>query len=84
MVQIQLILASATLLVLLVFSGFFSGSETAFFSLNHIEKEKLRRKSKGKLRNFVSEILASPDRLLVTVVTGNMASSTPWETKTLW
>lgn len=60
------------LAVLLAFSAFFSGSETAFFSLNHLEKEKLLKNSRGPNRKFISRILSSPAEILITILTGNM------------
>ncbi len=63
-------------LILLVFllssSAFFSGSETAFFSLNHLEKEKLLRGAKGVRKGFIAHILSSPAEILITILTGNM------------
>ena len=60
------------LAVLLAFSAFFSGSETAFFSLNHLEKEKLLTNARGARRKFISRILSSPGDILITILTGNM------------
>jgi len=63
------ILVISTLLFL---SAFFSGSETAFFSLNPLEKEKLKRKYGAHLGAFISRILVYPEEVLVTILTGNM------------
>ncbi len=60
------------LAVLLVLSAFFSGSETAFFSLNHLEKEKLLSRTKGSRKKFISGILSKPAEILITILTGNM------------
>ena len=60
------------LAALLAASGFFSGSETAFFALNHIEKQKLSHATAGKTRGFVRSVLASPSQILITILTGNM------------
>jgi putative hemolysin len=60
------------LALLLAFSAFFSGSETAFFSLNHLEKEKLLSGTRGARRSFISRILSSPAEILITILTGNM------------
>ena len=60
------------LAVLLAFSAFFSGSETAFFSLNHLEKEKLLTNAGGTRKKFISRILSSPADILITILTGNM------------
>ncbi|MBN1698679.1 MAG: HlyC/CorC family transporter [Spirochaetales bacterium] len=66
-------LVSLILLVLfMILSSFFSGTETAFFSLNSLEREKLRG-IKGKWNKSVIELFfSSPDRILVTILTGNM------------
>ena len=58
--------------VLLVLSAFFSGSETAFFSLNHIEREQLLQGTRGARKKFLSGILHSPAEILITILTGNM------------
>lgn len=60
------------LVVLLCFSALFSGAETAFFSLNHLERDKLVRTARPRIRSFLERILLSPGDLLVTVLTGNM------------
>ena len=62
----------ALLAVLLLLSAFFSGSETAFFSLNSLEKDSLRRRSSGRKGRFVHLLFSQPDEILVTVLTGNM------------
>lgn len=62
----------ALLAVLLLLSAFFSGSETAFFSLNSLEKDSLRRRSSGRKGRFVQILFSRPDEILVTVLTGNM------------
>ncbi len=62
----------ALLAVLLLLSAFFSGSETAFFSLNSLEKNSLRRRSSGGKGRFVQILFSRPDEILVTVLTGNM------------
>jgi len=62
----------AILAVLLLLSAFFSGSETAFFSLNSLEKDSLRRRSSGRKGRFVHILFSQPDEILVTVLTGNM------------
>ena len=59
------------LAILLVFSAFFSGSETALFSLSRLTVEKLKhtRPERGLV---ISRLLSKPRRLLVSVVVGNM------------
>ena len=70
--DLQLILYGVSLLYLLLLSAFFSGSETAFFSLNLLERDKLRRQLSGKRGEFVAAILRSPENILITILTGNM------------
>ncbi len=57
-------------IVLLFFSAFFSGSETAFFSLTPSQIEKLRN-SAVKNENRVGRLMAWPRQLLITIVVGN-------------
>ncbi|MFP4384952.1 MAG: hemolysin family protein [Spirochaetia bacterium] len=60
------------LVILLTFSAFFSGTETAFFSLNGLERESLRKNSKGKKQGFIQLLFTNPDQVLITILTGNM------------
>jgi len=56
--------------ILLLFSAFFSGTETAFFSLNRTSLEAVgKRGRRGKL---VSTLLEQPRSLLVTILLGNL------------
>ena len=63
------------LLVLFVFSGFFSGSETALFSLSRIEKRRLEERH-PRLARWTLNHLARPRRTLITLLTGNMIVNT--------
>ena len=56
---------------LVVCFGFFSGSETALFSLSQI---KLRRFQKSRQRGerIVASLLGRPRRLLITILIGNL------------
>ncbi len=65
---IQLII----LIVLLFLSAFFSGSETAIFSLSPLEKDKLKRKKGPGVRRFLELLSGRPDDILITVLIGNM------------
>ena len=58
------------LVLLLFFSGFFSGSETALFSLSRVQVEKItqRRPRKGKR---IADLLERPRRLIITILLGN-------------
>lgn len=56
-------------LILLILSAFFSGSETAFFSLSRADVDSIRKKSGG--RGTLTKLLEKPKRLLITILTGN-------------
>lgn len=60
------------ILILLFLSGFFSSAEAALFSLTdlHLHKMKLDR---YPFLNFVDQLLETPRRLLITIVTSNEA-----------
>lgn len=61
----------ASLPVLLLLSGFFSGSETALFSMTQTEQMHLRRQ--GTLAGrAVASLLADQRMLLITILLGNM------------
>ncbi len=57
--------------LLLLCSFFFSGSETALFSLSSFKVKKLRRE-KGRRGTLVANLLANPRRLLISILIGNM------------
>lgn len=61
---------ASILLVLLIFSGFFSGSETALFSLSQIQRERIKRKSNNK-GLLINKLLSRPRKLIVTILIGN-------------
>lgn len=60
------------LVVLLCCSGFFSGSETAFF---HLSRKTARQFSQSKVRleQLISKVLLDPNRFLTALLFGNMA-----------
>ncbi|MGC9362955.1 MAG: hemolysin family protein [Fidelibacterota bacterium] len=60
----------ALLVVLLFLSGFFSGSETALFSLTKVQIEKLGLTHEKKGRN-IKILLERPRRLIITILLGN-------------
>ncbi len=68
--MIVLYIEIALLLILLFLSGFFSGSETALFSLSRVQVEKivLSREKKGK---YVEKLLERPRRLIISILLGN-------------
>jgi CBS domain containing-hemolysin-like protein len=63
------------LAVLLTFSAFFSASETALFSLNRAQVQRLREAG-GRIDRAIADLLATPRRLLVTLLVGNMLVNT--------
>lgn len=58
------------LLILLILSAFFSSSETAFFSLNSLDIQKIRLKHKHSAE-LIEAQLGAPTRLLSTILIGN-------------
>ncbi|OGW89732.1 MAG: hypothetical protein A3A73_04575 [Omnitrophica bacterium RIFCSPLOWO2_01_FULL_50_24] len=63
------------LVVLLALSAFFSGSETALFSLSKIEKRRLMNHHPFAWKT-ISSLLERPRRTLVTILIGNMIVNT--------
>jgi len=59
------------MMLLLICSAFFSGSETAFFNLSKRQINHLK-KSKHRLHKLVSHLVTNPRRLLGTILLGNM------------
>ncbi len=57
-------------LILLAFSAFFSGSETAFFSINKLLSQKLYNDKNASARRVLA-LLKHPRRLLITILIGN-------------
>ncbi|MFP4548255.1 MAG: hemolysin family protein [Fidelibacterota bacterium] len=58
------------LLILLVMSGFFSGSETALFSLSEYQKKILIRQNLKK-GTLITNLLERPRKLIITILLGN-------------
>jgi len=56
--------------ILLCFSAFFSGSETALFSLGSVKLFKLKE-SKHPKASLISKLLENPRRLLISILVGN-------------
>lgn len=56
--------------VLMVFSAFFSSSETSLFSLNQVQLEQMRRDGNPRVK-LIQEMLSQPRRLIVTILIGN-------------
>ncbi len=68
--EVDIIVSILTIAGLLIVSGFFSGSEVAYFSLN---QQKLKRPShkRTKADDRILTLLERPRKLLVTILVGN-------------
>ena len=66
-----LLLQFVSLVLLFVFSAFFSSSETAFFALNPIHIHRLR-KSRPKSADALEVLVSNPSALLSTLLIGNV------------
>ncbi len=64
-------LSVSLLLILLILSAFFSGSETALFSLTGFQKKKILSDN-PTVSKTISILLSSPTRTLATILVGNM------------
>jgi len=69
-VEIDWIYQVILILVLLLFSAFFSGSEVAFFSIRQKNIDENFKSSKLIYR-YASNLIAFPRRLLITILVGN-------------
>jgi CBS domain containing-hemolysin-like protein len=58
--------------ILLLLSAFFSGSETAIFSLDRLERNSLLNTRKKGMRRILQKLIGQQDKLLITILTGNM------------
>jgi len=68
--EVPLSILFGILALLIVFSGFFSSSETGMMSLNRYRLRHLT-KNKHKAATRASKLLEKPDRLIGTILTGN-------------
>ncbi|MBN2012534.1 HlyC/CorC family transporter [candidate division KSB1 bacterium] len=66
----HLMMQITSFVVLLVLSAFFSGSETAFFSLTKVNRNRLKDEN-SKSADRVLKLLNQPRKLLITILTGN-------------
>jgi putative hemolysin len=69
-VEIAIFFKICTIIFLLIFSGFFSGSEAALFSLSLIQRERLK-KTRRKQANIIEKLLSQPQKLITTILIGN-------------
>jgi len=60
-----------SIVILLAFSAFFSGTETTLFSLSHIKVRKFGQEKRRRAR-LVAHLLSNPRRLLMTILIGDM------------
>ncbi len=65
-----MIIESVILAVLLILSAFFSGSETAFFSLTRLELKNLADENDA-LSQRITSMREKPERLLIAILLGN-------------
>ncbi len=66
----QTIIALVTIIVLIVFSGLISGSETAFFSFSPSDIDKIENSNSKKSKSILL-LLSTPKRLLATILISN-------------
>jgi len=69
-VDLTLWLELILFILLLGFSGFFSSSETAMFSLNTRHLDQMRRDKNPRI-DLIEKMLSEPRRLIVTILIGN-------------
>ncbi|MCK4271252.1 DUF21 domain-containing protein, partial [bacterium] len=67
---LTIFLSLSGLVILLFLSAFFSGSETALFSLGKLQRRSMKQ-TKNPRRKFVERLLARPSRLLISISVGN-------------
>ncbi|MGK5094871.1 hemolysin family protein [Deltaproteobacteria bacterium TL4] len=68
--DLEILLRMIALGVLIVFSAFFSGSETALFSLSKLQLQKIKERNSLKSHRII-ELITHPKRLLITILLGN-------------
>lgn len=71
----SLLLSLALLVALFLLAGFFSGAETAIFSLSKIERRRLSE-SNPRLAKWVMKHIEHPRRALSTILIGNLVVNT--------
>lgn len=68
--ELKILLYIAIIIFSLICSGFFSGSETALFSLSSIQRERIKRNN-SKKSLLINKLLSRPRALIVTILIGN-------------
>lgn len=68
--DVDIIVQIISFIILLVLSAFFSSSETAFFSLTNVDRNRLKEEHSKKASRVLA-LLARPRHLLITILTGN-------------
>ncbi|MCG8470273.1 MAG: hemolysin family protein [Desulfobacterales bacterium] len=68
--ETDFIFKMGSIFLLLLVSGFFSGTEASLFSLTLIQKEKLKEQH-PRAGKTVEALLNNPRRLIITILTGN-------------
>jgi len=56
--------------ILMGFSGFFSSSETALFSLSNVQLQQMRQEEHPRI-GLIGQMLSEPRRLIITILIGN-------------
>lgn len=59
-----------SIFILLFISGFFSGSEASLFSLNLIQKERLKNRT-PQIASLIDLLVHKPKQLIITILVGN-------------
>jgi Mg2+/Co2+ transporter CorB len=71
LLDVEILLRILLQLLLFAASAFFSGSETALFSLSRLDLRKLRR-SRDPRSDTLHELLDQPRKLIISILCGNM------------
>ena len=69
-IDLELIIRGCVQVLLLTMSAFFSGSETALFSLTSFDLQRLRNSQHPRSKS-IHEMLEEPRRLIISLLCGN-------------
>ncbi len=72
--EVTVVVLICLLPIMLIMSGFFSGSETALFCLNASHRQKMRQSNHAGSRSALT-LLNEPRMLLITLLLGNMTAN---------